>query len=133
MNYAFLDTVGLLAVWDRHDQWHEGAERAFRNLVADRTPLLTTTFVLAECGSAAARKPYRTAPDRLRRELEQADRLILPTSEDWDAAWIGYARSAAGDAGVVDYLSFTVMRRLGMTRAFTNDRHFAAAGFELMF
>jgi predicted nucleic acid-binding protein len=30
-------------------------------------------------------------------------------------------------------VSFSVMRRLGLTRAFTNDRHFAAAGFEALF
>jgi predicted nucleic acid-binding protein len=27
-------------------------------------------------------------------------------------------------------LSFAVMRRLGIAKAFTNDRHFRAAGFE---
>jgi predicted nucleic acid-binding protein len=30
-------------------------------------------------------------------------------------------------------ISFTIMRRLGITRAFTNDRHFRAAGFETLF
>jgi len=33
----------------------------------------------------------------------------------------------------VDHVSFVVMRRLGVGRAFTNDRHFRAAGFETLF
>jgi len=30
-------------------------------------------------------------------------------------------------------VSFAVMRRLGITEAFTNDRHFGAAGFTTLF
>ena len=33
----------------------------------------------------------------------------------------------------VDQLSFRVMRRLGLTEAFTNDQHFQAAGFTTLF
>jgi predicted nucleic acid-binding protein len=40
---------------------------------------------------------------------------------------------SAGEAGIVDHLSFAIMRRLGITDAFTNDRHFAAAGFNILF
>ena len=29
MNAVFLDTVGLLALWDEGDQWHTAAETAF--------------------------------------------------------------------------------------------------------
>ena len=35
--------------------------------------------------------------------------------------------------GIVDHVSFVVMRRLGLTQAFTNDAHFRAAGFEVLF
>jgi len=33
----------------------------------------------------------------------------------------------------VDHFSFAVMQRLGLKRAFTNDRHFAAFEFEPLF
>jgi predicted nucleic acid-binding protein len=32
-----------------------------------------------------------------------------------------------------DHISFVVMRRLGITEAFTNDVHFQAAGFTTLF
>ena len=66
MNAVFLDTVGLLALGDASDQWHEAAETAFARLRDARLPLLTTTFVLLECGNAAARRPYRRQVDGFR-------------------------------------------------------------------
>ena len=66
MKAVFLDTVGLIAVWDLADQWHGGAEPVFLQLVTSGTPILTTTLVLYECGNASARRPYRTTVDDLR-------------------------------------------------------------------
>jgi predicted nucleic acid-binding protein len=69
----------------------------------------------------------------LRRALIGEGRLIEPVADDLERAWIAYNRGAAGQAGIVDHVSFVVMRRLGLTRAFTNDAHFRAAGFETLF
>lgn len=133
MKTAFADTVGLLALWDRSDQWHGAAERAFSNLANNKTSLFTTSFVLLECGNAAARRPYRLEVNRLRIELERGGFLIHPTVEDWRGAWDAYAQDNADRAGAVDHVSFIVMRRLGIGHAFTNDHHFRAAGFEVLF
>ena len=72
MKAVFADTVGLLALWDRSDQWHEAAERAFLALAQNKTALFTTSFVLLECANAAARRPYRAEVDRLRTEMDTA-------------------------------------------------------------
>ncbi len=130
---VFLDTVGLLAVWDESDQWHAAAQACFVELLARRVDLVTSSFVLLECGNAAARRPYRSAVSRLRKQLEPGHRLIMPSVEDWQTSWLAYERAEADSAGVVDHVSFTIMRRLGMTKAFTNDGHFRAAGFETLF
>jgi predicted nucleic acid-binding protein len=133
VNAVFLDTVGLLAVWDEDDQWHAAAEAAYHQIVGQRLPVMTTTFVLLECGNSSARRPYRQNVCALRQALEQRQELIVPTAEDWTNAWQAYERGEAGQAGIVDHVSFSVMRRLGLTQAFTNDRHFVAAGFQVLF
>jgi len=130
---VFLDTVGLVALWDEDDQWHEPASRAFEGLKSSRVPVLTTSYILAECANTAARSVFRLEVDTLRTRLEQAGQLIFPTGEDWQVAWNGYRRQEAGQAGLVDHLSFAVMRRHGLQEAFTNDRHFRAAGFSPLF
>src|SRR4051794_184483 len=38
-----------------------------------------------------------------------------------------------GNAGIVDCISFGVLRRLALTEVFSNDRHFQAAGFTILF
>jgi len=128
-----MDTVGLLALWNLDDQWHEAAEKAFARMDQSQTTLLTTTYVLLECGNAAARSGIRAEVDRLREQFELADTLIWPTSADWAEAWAAYRQGDVHSAGIVDHISFAVMRRSGIAQAFTNDRHFRAAGFEVLF
>lgn len=130
---VFLDTVGLLALWDESDQWHKQAEASFDQLLSSRTRVVTTTFVLLECGNAAARRPYRAAVARLRQQLEDGNRLVTPTNEDWQGAWAAFVREDTAGAGIVDHVSFAVMRRLGISEVFSNDRHFKSAGFETLF
>jgi len=65
--------------------------------------------------------------------LEHAGSLIVPTPADWQVGWSAYRRGQADNAGIVDQVSFVVMRRLGITHAFTNDKHFRAAGFTTLF
>jgi uncharacterized protein len=133
VSLAFVDTVALIALWNDSDQWHEAAQRTFRELRAGRTEFITTRFVLLECGNAAARTPFRKEVAALQASMSTANQLIAPTDEGWQHAWNAYERGEAGDAGIVDQVSFVVMRRLGIDRAFTNDRHFSAAGFETLF
>lgn len=133
MNTVFLDTVGLIAQWDTDDQWHVAAEAAYGRLRSERRPVLTTTFILLECGNTSARRTFRTDVCVLQHALTLRNELVVPTQTDWDSAWEAYRRGDADRAGIVDQVSFAVMRRLGITDAFTNDRHFTAAGFTTLF
>lgn len=132
MSMVFVDTVGLLALWNKSDQWHSDAKKAFAR-IDENEHLFTTRFVLLECGNAAARTLFRDEVERIRAQFETAQTLISPTEEDWENAWKAYRRGENGNAGIVDQTSFVVMRRLGIHRAFTNDQHFRAAGFEVLF
>lgn len=133
MNDVFMDTVGMIAVWDDTDQWHVGAKAAYEFLLRRGRRLLTTHLVLCECGNASARRTYRQDVCDLRSALVEGSLLVEPTSADIEEAWAAYERGEAAQAGIVDHVSFTVMRRLGLTEAFTNDSHFKAAGFTVLF
>ena len=79
MNDIFLDTVGLIAVWDKADEWHATADKAYHLLLSKARRLVTTEFVLLECGNAAARRSYRQRVNELRQALVQEKLLIVPT------------------------------------------------------
>lgn len=133
MTTVYLDTVGLVALWDEADQWYAAAETAFTQILSQRRQFVATSYVLLECGNTAARRAYRNDVSVLRQKLELRNELIVPTDEDWRNAWEAYDRGEAGQAGIVDHVSFEVMRRLGISDAFTNDSHFQAAGFTTLF
>ena len=130
---AFLDSVGLLAVWNHSDQWHRPATEAYRKLQAEKAVLFSSSFVLLECANAAVRRSYRESVVDLRRTLLAKGLLLSPTEAEVEAAWYAYERGHVGSPGVVDLVSFQLMRRAGISRVLTNDRHFRDEGFETLF
>jgi predicted nucleic acid-binding protein len=130
---VFLDTVGMIAIWDDADQWHKAAKAVYDRLLIEGRRLVTTPHVLFECGNASARRTYRPDVCELRKALIEEGLLVEPTPLEIDAAWLAYERGEAAQAGIVDHVSFVVMRRLGISEAFTNDSHFQAAGFTVLF
>ena len=46
----FLDTVGLLGLWNRRDQWHVAAKDAFAKLLTRGVRFVTTSFVADDLG-----------------------------------------------------------------------------------
>ena len=133
MNNVFMDTVGLIAAWDIRDQWHAAADGAYQDLLQQGRSLVTSPLILWECGNAAARRPYRQRVNVIRQYFIQEGSLIDPTSQEIEDAWAAFDRGEAAQAGIVDQVSFIIMRRLGITEAFTNDKHFEAAGFTVLF
>jgi predicted nucleic acid-binding protein len=133
MTPVFLDTIGLLASWDAADQWHALAKPVLELITKQRRPIITTTYVLLECGNAAARRPYRGAVARFAEQLRTGGQLVGPTEEDLSTAWGAYVGQDQTGAGIVDHVSFIVMRRLALTDVFSNDKHFRIAGFNTLF
>lgn len=82
MKPVFLDTVGLIAVWDEDDQWHTPAVRAFAQLLRQQAIMVTTPYVLAECANAVSRRPYRGDVVSLRATLERKKRVLFPSDDD---------------------------------------------------
>jgi hypothetical protein len=115
------------------DQWHDRAQTAFERLREERVAVITTTFVLAECGNATSRTSARSEVIRFGAAMEAGGALITPSDSEWHEAWTRYASGHIGGPGLVDEISFAVMRRLGLRQAFTNDRHFLDSGFEPLF
>jgi len=130
---VFLDTVGLIALWNRRDQWHASAKSAFAKLVESRRSLITTPFVLLECGNASARYPFRKSVVALRKQMMASGAIVDATPSELAQAWDSYDAGDYDQAGIVDNVSFIVMRREGVVQAFSNDDHFRAAGFETLF
>jgi len=111
----FLDTVGLLAVREKSDQWHEAAILAMREFAHPGTRTWTSDSVLLQ--------EFVT----MRRDFIKLRTPVTPTDAEIEQAWEAYERRYAAGAGIVDQISFVLMDRLDIKEAFTNDEHVQAA------
>jgi hypothetical protein len=74
------------------------AQRAYAELRASCAMLVTTQYVLLECGNAAARTTIRDEVVDLRIRLTRTSRLISPSEDDvpelYSLAWQDWERVA---------------------------------------
>jgi len=129
---ALIDTGALLAIANPRDQYHERAVATGRRFLSQGGRWVGTTLVLAELhGHLLQRRGPSTA-----REL--VGRLLDDPAYEWLDVSSGLIREAAkrwlerfSDQrfSLTDAVSFEVMRRLRLTRAFAFDQHFVVAGF----
>lgn len=127
----FVDTGAFLARHVSHDQLHAKARRAWKDLEKAKSPLFTSSFVLDETFTLLARRTsYAFAADRA--EAVCASRVLTilrPDAADEQSALSLFRKLADQEVSFTDCVSFALMRRHKLSRAFTFDRHFAAAGF----
>ncbi len=128
---VFLDTVGLVAVLNKDDQYHLEATEVFASLGREQRGVVTTDFVLGEVGNLLARTKLRDDVLWLVNELNQDDaaEVVYVGKELFLAGANLYQERSDKAWGLVDCISFSVMKRLGIAEAFTADRHFHQAGF----
>ena len=129
---TFIDTSALLAVLDADDLNHPAAKGAWASLLADGDELHCTNYVLVETYALLQNRLGMQAVRTFHEDIAPVLRV------DWaDAASHASSVSALLTAGrrtlsLVDCASFEAMRRLGITVAFTFDRHFGEQGFRCM-
>ncbi len=97
----------------------------------DGEPLITTEAVLLEIGNALAREYKPQAVEVIEEFLASEEvEVVALTPELFAQAFALYRSHEDKEWGLVDCLSFVVMRERGVTDALTSDRHFIQAGYQ---
>ena len=128
---VFLDTVYILALTNRRDQYHLQAS----SLVSQYAgyPMLVTDAVLLEVGNALARSHRQEAVAAIEQFLSSDDvEVVRLTPGLFDQGLTLYKTHQDKTWSLVDCISFVVMREMGITSALTTDRHFEQAGFQVL-
>ncbi|MEJ7862759.1 MAG: PIN domain-containing protein [Pyrinomonadaceae bacterium] len=128
---VFLDTAYAIALSVESDEYHQRAEELAEQLEAEKTRLITTRAVLLEIGNALSKKRYRQAAVELLDALEQdlQVEIVLLSEELYERALELFRNRPDKDWGLIDCVSFVVMKEYGLTEALTTDEHFEQAGF----
>lgn len=127
---VFVDTGYILALVNENDQHH--AEALLLSERYDSQPVVVTDAVLLEIGNALSRIDRGAAVQVIQDLRESRGSTVVPlTPELFDSAFDLYRRHTDKQWGLVDCVSFVVMRRMGLTTALAFDQHFLQAGFVL--
>lgn len=128
---VFVDIAAWIALANIDDELHTHAAQIMSDLLARKTKLITTDFVLLEVADALATPKLRVNTVQLINRLRQTPILqIIPLSEALLAeGWAFYSQRMDKSWGLTDCTSFVVMLSEQITEAFTSDRHFEQAGF----
>jgi uncharacterized protein len=127
---VFVDTGYVLALVNEHDQYH--AQALLLSQHYERHPVVVTDAVLLEIGNALSRLARPAAAQIIADFRESAGSTVVPlTPELFDSAFSLYRRHIDKTWGLVDCVSFVVMRRMGLRTALAFDQHFVQAGFML--
>lgn len=128
---TFLDTLFVIALLNQRDQYHErAAELAIRY---EGTQFLTTDAVLLEIGNALAKKYKQEAVEVITHLLTSEDvEVVRLTPALFDESFALYKSHMDKEWGLIDCISFIVMRQNDIQEALTFDRHFVQAGFRAL-
>jgi len=127
----FLDTSAIYALADKADPNHADACKKFDLALKAGEMFLLHNYVLVESGTLL----------QARLGLQSA-LAFLTDARAFDTEWVDSAlhqealkeleKIGKREISLVDCMSFVVMNRNGISEAFTNDRHFEQAGFNIL-
>lgn len=131
---VFLDTAYAIALANSKDDFHAKAIQLAQQLRVEKTKLVTTRAVLLEIGNALSSQRFRTAAVQLLDALEADPTVgIVPITDGLYAqALTVYRTRPDKEWGLVDCLSFGVMRERRLSEALTTDMHFQQAGYRVL-
>lgn len=129
----FVDSSAYLALLDRQDDNHPQATAIVRRLAAEHFRQFTTNVLVIETHSLLLSRMGLRQATQFLREMEQSNTVIVRARlADEDYAKKIIFRYQDKDFSLADAISFAVMERLGIARAFTFDRHFSQYGLTVL-
>ncbi|MEH2370727.1 type II toxin-antitoxin system VapC family toxin [Nostoc sp.] len=130
-NKIFVDTLFVVALINQRDQYHPRASELADSL--ETQLLITTDAVLLEIGNALARN-YKNEAVEIIEHFFGSDEveIVRLTPELFAQAFTLYKTHQDKAWGLVDCISFVVMKQAEVSQALTFDRHFVQAGFQAL-
>ena len=127
MDVIFVDTSAYFAILDKSDKNHKKAVSFLEN---NNLPLITSNLVVIETINLVNSRIGREPATQLGKKLydESFTTVVDVTSEDEKKAWQIFQKYSDKDFSLTDCVSFALMERIRIKRAFAFDVHFIQYG-----
>jgi len=127
---VFVDSSAYLALLDRDDEHHAEAVAILNRLAEERYRQFTTNILIIEAHALILSSLGNAQARQFLRDMEESNTAIVRVrARDEERAKEILFQYTDKDFSFTDAISFAVMERLGISSAFTFDRHFAQYGF----
>jgi uncharacterized protein len=128
---AFLDTSFVIALVNKSDQYHDPALQLTDRYEGNK--LVTTDAILFEIGNALSRNFKLESIEIIEHFPSSDDVHVIHLHQTlFRRAFDLYKSHTDKLWGLVDCLSFVIMKELGITDVLTADKHFEQAGFNVL-
>jgi predicted nucleic acid-binding protein len=127
----FIDAGAFLAKYLENDQYHPHAKPIWRQIEHGKEGFCTSNFVIDEVATILGRRAgSRLAVRNIRLiyESELID-ILRPVEAEEHEALDFFERYSDQRVSFTDCVSFALMKRRGISRVFSFDRHFDLPGF----
>lgn len=133
-NKIFVDTGAWFATIVTADQHHHDATQRYSTLLRDDTQFVTTNLVVHETIMLLSRRESKGKAFEFLEKIyddPKVEIMSLDSQIEADAYEI-FRKYSDQNFSIVDCVSFSIMRRERIKRAFAFDQHFRIIGFELV-
>jgi predicted nucleic acid-binding protein len=129
----FVDSSAWIGLFGDIDKYHQLASRAFTSLGTQPQRLVTSDYMIDETLTHILITDGRPNALRFGRWVLSASFVdkIKVDEVIWQAAWEMFQSYDDKQWAFTDCTSFVLMRQHNLHRAFSFDRHFEQAGFQL--
>lgn len=126
-----IDTSFVIALVNDKDENHEKALRL--SIEYDKHPMLITDAIILEIGNALSRGFKSEVIEAIEGFFSSKGVEVIRLDEVlFDKAFAVYKSNVDKTYGLVDCISFVIMRDHDIPDALTHDRHFVQAGFRAL-
>jgi len=131
MKSVFVDTSCWISLVNTSDSFHDSATRSYNSKYIEGCLFVTHQGIMLEVGNGLSAIRLRSSALGLKRKLEKSERVEILEIDHalYEAGWKLFAERSDKEWGIVDCISFELMKRLNIGEALTADRHFEQAGF----
>lgn len=130
---VFVDTGAWLALADESDQYHDKAAAQAKRLHDGSHEFITTNLVIHETFMLLSRRISRKSAVAFLDKIYNTENVLIFHSDRMIEmkAFETIRKYTDQDFSVTDSVSFAVMKREGLKRVFTFDKHFKTMRFSI--
>ena len=127
----FVDTSAWVALADKDDVHHIDAASIYPSLLKTQKGLITSNLVIAEAYILILKELGHPAAIHFLGRLKASPRIlrIFSNEETESEAETILKRYSDQEFSYTDAVSFVIMKRQNLRKAFSFDKHFVTAGF----